>query len=134
MITKQKIGGREATVVYLTMAFVPTTEAKAELIKIIYDDGEMKFAVPASTKEETGMKKFKDFINEDGAAVSAAPVNTAGGGGIAGIGVGPRRAGCEAQEAARDKAQAERNGCPCYSTQCEGRVRLYQWFRAWLYR
>lgn len=168
MITKHKIGGREATVVYLTMAFVPTTEAKAELIKIIYDDGEMKFAVPTSKieesnvisestrhpfcpkcnpnkegsgnswdvhflddegneylhrecrnchhkepikkryskkreernkrseatlqsllkKEETGMKTFKDFINEDG--VSAAPVNTAGGGGIAGIGVGPQ--------------------------------------------
>jgi hypothetical protein len=64
MITKHKIGGREATVVYLTMAFVPTTEAKAELIKIIYDDGEMKFAVPTSKIEEGKVIGFRDFLGE----------------------------------------------------------------------
>jgi hypothetical protein len=64
MITKHKIDGREATVVYLTMAFVPTTEANAELIKIIYDDGEMKFAVPTSKIEEGKVIGFRDFLGE----------------------------------------------------------------------
>jgi hypothetical protein len=36
------------------------------------------------------MKTFKEYIKEDGAVMSAGPTNTAGGGQVAGIGVGPK--------------------------------------------
>ncbi len=41
------MGGRMATVSYLTRDFKPTTQEKAELIKIVFDDGEVIFAVPS---------------------------------------------------------------------------------------
>lgn len=43
MIERQKIDGREATVAYLTAEFGPTEKDDAELVKVIFDDGETIF-------------------------------------------------------------------------------------------
>ncbi len=43
MIERQKIDGREATVAYLTTEFAPAEKDAAELVKVIFDDGETIF-------------------------------------------------------------------------------------------
>ena len=46
-IERTLVDGRKATVAYIRDDFTPTTPEKATLIKIIFDDGEVEFAVPA---------------------------------------------------------------------------------------
>ena len=47
MIEKQRIGGRPATIVYLMTAdFAPATKVTVDLVKIIFDDGEVAFGTP----------------------------------------------------------------------------------------
>ncbi len=46
MIKRETIEGRDATVVYLDRKFRPVDEDKAELIKVIFDNGDLWFAVP----------------------------------------------------------------------------------------
>ncbi len=43
------IEGRSATIAYLTNEFVPVGKDEAELVKIIFDDGELIFAVPVGS-------------------------------------------------------------------------------------
>lgn len=45
MIERQDVEGRSATVAYLTADMQPVGKAKAELVKILFDDGEVRFAV-----------------------------------------------------------------------------------------
>ena len=47
MIERQKVQGRAATVAYLNDSMELVDKAKATLIKILFDDGNMVFAVPA---------------------------------------------------------------------------------------
>ena len=46
MVVRMDVEGRPATVSYLTTAFEPTDASTAELIKIVWDDGAVAFAVP----------------------------------------------------------------------------------------
>lgn len=46
MIEQAEIEGKSATVIYMTKAFVPVDKEKAELIKVVFDDGRVVFAVP----------------------------------------------------------------------------------------
>ena len=46
MIERQTLGGRPATVAYLTAEMEPADKEDAELIKVIYDDGERLWLVP----------------------------------------------------------------------------------------
>lgn len=46
-IERTKIAGRKATIAYIRDDFTPTTPEKATLIKVIFDDGEVRFATPA---------------------------------------------------------------------------------------
>jgi len=41
MIEQAHIGGRDALVVYLTLDFQPVDKLAADLVKIIYDDGDV---------------------------------------------------------------------------------------------
>jgi hypothetical protein len=50
MIERQTIGGRDATVAYLTSGFEPTTTDAAQLVKVIFDDGETLFLRPEGPK------------------------------------------------------------------------------------
>lgn len=43
MIERQVIEDRPATVAYLTLDMIPTTSADAEMVKIKFDDGEIRF-------------------------------------------------------------------------------------------
>jgi hypothetical protein len=54
MIEKTEIEGRPASVAYLKTDFTPADKDDAELIKIIFDDGEVRFAVPESDETEKG--------------------------------------------------------------------------------
>ena len=46
-IERTIVDGRKATVAYILDDFTPTTPEKATLIKVIFDDGGVLFAVPA---------------------------------------------------------------------------------------
>lgn len=46
-IERKTIDGRKATVAYIRDDFTPTTPEKATLVKVIFDDGGILFAVPA---------------------------------------------------------------------------------------
>jgi len=52
VIVRTEIDGRKATVAYLTKDMNPAEQKDAELIKIVFDDGEIRFAVPSEDKEE----------------------------------------------------------------------------------
>jgi hypothetical protein len=53
MIKRETVGGREATVAYMRKDFTPVDdEDDAEMIKIIFDDGDVIFAVPTKAKGE----------------------------------------------------------------------------------
>ena len=56
MIERTEIEGRAATVAYFTTEFAPTDADAAQLIKIIYDDGEIVFAVPTALPQARGTK------------------------------------------------------------------------------
>lgn len=46
MIERQKVDGRDATVAYLNLDMEPTTVDDAELVKVIFDDGQILFLQP----------------------------------------------------------------------------------------
>lgn len=50
-IERKEIDGRQATVVYLKPDFEPGTPDDHTMVKIIYDDGDIEFAVPAKGDE-----------------------------------------------------------------------------------
>jgi hypothetical protein len=52
MIERQTIDGKDATVAYLSADFTPVDADKAELIKIIYDDGNVVFATPMKSEDQ----------------------------------------------------------------------------------
>ncbi len=52
MIERYTVDGREATVAYVDDKFNPTTQGKATLVKVIFDDGEVTFLVPKSNVGE----------------------------------------------------------------------------------
>lgn len=45
-IRRTEVGGRPATVSYLTREFEPATPDEYDVVKIEYDDGEVTFAYP----------------------------------------------------------------------------------------
>jgi len=51
MIERQEVDGRIATVSYLTNEFQPASKDEAELIKVVFDDGELLFGVPVRSEE-----------------------------------------------------------------------------------
>ena len=54
MIEKRHIDGRPATIVYLRAAdFAPATPSTADLVKIIFDDGEVAFLTPRTELAES---------------------------------------------------------------------------------
>lgn len=52
MIERAEINGRGAIVAYLDSRFNPVPTKDAELVKIIFDDGEVTFVVPAREEEQ----------------------------------------------------------------------------------
>jgi hypothetical protein len=53
VIEKRDIDGRPATIVYMMAAdFAPATPAAANLVKIIFDDGEIAFLTPGTELAE----------------------------------------------------------------------------------
>lgn len=46
-IERTTVDGRKATVAYILDDFTPTTPAKATLVKVLFDDGDIMFLVPA---------------------------------------------------------------------------------------
>jgi len=46
MIVKQEIDGRQATVMYLTQNLKPASENEAELVRVVFEDGESLWLVP----------------------------------------------------------------------------------------
>ncbi len=62
MIEKRHIDGRPATIVYLMAAdFAPATPATADLVKIIFDDGEVAFLTPCPELPEN-LAKARDGL------------------------------------------------------------------------
>jgi hypothetical protein len=62
MIERQTIDGREATVAYLTEDFEPAEKDDADLIKIIYDDGETAWL---STRDPDGEEEGDEGLFDD---------------------------------------------------------------------
>lgn len=58
MIERQSIGGRMATVAYLTADFLLTTSDDAAVVKIKFDDGEILFGF---AQDKTNQGKTKDY-------------------------------------------------------------------------
>jgi predicted SnoaL-like aldol condensation-catalyzing enzyme len=52
MIKRETIEGREATVAYLTKDMKPTSPEKADIVKVIFDDGDAIMAVPHRESRE----------------------------------------------------------------------------------
>jgi len=52
MIEKQTIDDRKAAVAYLTKDLEPADKDAAELIKVVFDDGETLWLTPPALKEE----------------------------------------------------------------------------------
>ncbi len=50
MLEKTIINGRHATVAYLNRDMSPATKDKHQLVKVIFDDGEIVFLTPAPDK------------------------------------------------------------------------------------
>lgn len=48
MIERVELDGRTANVAYLTATFSPADKDDAELVKVIFDDGETLILVPSS--------------------------------------------------------------------------------------
>jgi hypothetical protein len=46
-IERTTVEGRKATVAYILDDFTPTTPDKATLIKVLFDDGDILFVIPA---------------------------------------------------------------------------------------
>ncbi len=62
MIEKRDINGRPATIVYIMAAdFAPATPAAADLVKIIFDDGEIVFLTPCPELPEN-LAKARDGL------------------------------------------------------------------------
>lgn len=53
MIEDAIIDGRKAKVAYLTREFEPVSPERAELIKVIFDDGGSMFLVPVADQEKS---------------------------------------------------------------------------------
>ena len=53
MIERLTIDGRAASVAYLTGDMQPAPKDNAELVKIIFDDGEIQFVTPAAQIADT---------------------------------------------------------------------------------
>lgn len=51
MIERTTVNGRPATVTYLKAGFSPADRQAAELIKVVFDDGEALFLVPSKPVE-----------------------------------------------------------------------------------
>lgn len=51
-IERKTIGDREATIMYLKPDFEPGTPDDHTMVKIIYDDGDIEFAVRKDTSDE----------------------------------------------------------------------------------
>ena len=68
MIERQTIDGREATIAYLTAAFEPAGKDDAALVKVIFDDGEQMFLVPAEEgiAEDAEWDEGKHKRDDDG--------------------------------------------------------------------
>jgi len=49
MIERAEVNGQKATVVYLSEAFEPVDRERADLIKVIFDDGRIVFLHPRPT-------------------------------------------------------------------------------------
>jgi hypothetical protein len=54
MIERQEVGGRPAVVAYLTAKFEPTDKDAAQIVKVVFDDGEIRFLVPSSGRPGAG--------------------------------------------------------------------------------
>jgi hypothetical protein len=66
MIERTKVEGREAMVAYMDEDWNPVDDkADAALIKIIFDDGEIRFAVPAKSEDDENESGIEDE-NESG--------------------------------------------------------------------
>ena len=52
MIERRTINGRRATVAYLTKEFTPADKDDYELVKIVFDDGDMMFATKSEKEEQ----------------------------------------------------------------------------------
>jgi hypothetical protein len=51
---RKEVGGRMATVSYLTAAFEPATPESYELLKVVWDDGRVAFLVKADEAPPAG--------------------------------------------------------------------------------
>lgn len=66
MIERQKVDGREASVMYLDGYLNPVDDKDdADLIKIVWDGGETAWLVPESDEEEESDEDLLDDISED---------------------------------------------------------------------
>lgn len=54
MVKRELINGRLATVNYLTLDLEPANPQDAEIIKVLFDDGETMFAYPSDVKSDIG--------------------------------------------------------------------------------
>jgi hypothetical protein len=52
MIERQTVDGREATIAYMTADFEPADKDDAELIKVLFDDGDIAFLVPKKAEDK----------------------------------------------------------------------------------
>lgn len=63
MIERQTLDGREATVAYLDRSLQPVAKAEAELIKVMYDDGEHLWLTPSSEPDDAADAAFDATID-----------------------------------------------------------------------
>jgi len=52
MIERRTINGRRAMVAYLTKEFLPADKDDYELVKILFDDGDMMFATKSESQQQ----------------------------------------------------------------------------------
>lgn len=58
MIETTMVNGKPATVAYLTRSFEPCEAEKAELVKIIYESGDISFAIPSPDTSNSMREAF----------------------------------------------------------------------------
>jgi hypothetical protein len=54
MIKRMMVEGRPATVAYITNNFEPVSPDDADMVKVAFDDGEVRFGVKAETDKLKG--------------------------------------------------------------------------------
>lgn len=65
MIVRTEVDGKPATVQYLTCDREPTTEEKAEMVYVVFDDGTIMYAFATDDEPETDEPETEDRIVRD---------------------------------------------------------------------